>query len=67
MLFRSLREDISKGTDKALDQADDYLGTAREKGQDVVEDVEDKASSYFNVAGDKIEDAADDVKDKVKK
>lgn len=73
---KELRSDIGKGTSKALDQADDYIDTARKKGEHLVDDVSDAASSYFDVAHDKVDDTvgktkglfnrkAKDVEDKV--
>lgn len=59
---KELRTDIGKGTSKALDQADDYLETARKKGGDMVDDVSDAASSYFNVATDKVDDSVNKTK-----
>lgn len=47
---RELREDIGDTTHKALDQANNYLDTARQKGQEVAHDVEQQASEYFDVA-----------------
>lgn len=53
---KELRTDIGKGSSKALNQADEYIDTARKKGEEVVHDVSDAASSYFNVASDKVDD-----------
>lgn len=64
---KALRKDIGQGTDKALDQADQYLDTARDRGQEVVEDVEQSASEYFNVASDKADEAASKTKGFFKK
>jgi len=63
---KELRKDIGDEKDKALDQADDYLGKARDKGSEVVEDVEEQASSYFDVASDKVDEVADDLTDDAK-
>lgn len=59
---KELRKDISTGSKKAWDQADDYLDTARKKGHDVVEDVSETASSYFDVASNKASKAASKTK-----
>lgn len=59
---RELRDDIGKGTNKALDQADQYLDTARQRGHEVVEDVEEKASKYFSVASDEVDKATSKTK-----
>jgi len=60
---KDLRKDISEGTNKTLEQADDYLDTAMQKGSQMVEDVEKSASEYFNLDGDK----TDNVMSKTKK
>lgn len=59
---KDLRKDISHGTKEAWDHADEYLDTARKKGQEVVHDVSETASSYFDVASDKAKDAASKTK-----
>lgn len=59
---KELRSDIGKGTSKALDQADDYLDTARKKGEHLVENVSDAASSYFEVANDKVGETVNKTK-----
>lgn len=59
---KELREDIGDTTNKAVDQASNYLDTARHKGQDVVEDVEEKASAYFDVASKEADKATKKTK-----
>src|SRR5699024_6937445 len=60
---KDLRKDISEGTNKTLEQADDYLDTAMKKGSKKLEDIEKSASEYFNLDGDK----TDNVMSKTKK
>ena len=60
---KDLRKDISEGTSKTLEQADGYLDAAKQKGSQMVDDVEKSASEYFNLAGNK----TDDVVSKTKK
>lgn len=64
---KELRKDISTGSKKAWNQADDYIDTARKKGQEVVEDVSETASSYFDVASDKASQAATKTKGMLKR
>lgn len=64
---KELRKDIENTTNKAWDQASDYLDTAKDKGHEVVEDVSEKASSYFNVASDEVDKAAKKTKGFFKK
>lgn len=54
---KDLRKDISEGTSKTLEHADDYLDTAKKKGSKLVDDVEKSASEYLNLAGDKTDNA----------
>ena len=64
---KELRKDIGNTTNKAWDQASDYLDTAKDKGHEVVEDVSEKASSYFNVASDEVDKTAKKTKGFFKK
>ena len=59
---RELREDIGETTNKALDQANNYLDVARKKGHEVAEDVEEQASAYFDVASKEAEKATKKTK-----
>src|SRR5699024_2244697 len=59
---KDLRKDISEGTSKTLEQADDYLDAAKQKGSQMVEDVEKSASEYFNLVGNKTDDASSKTK-----
>lgn len=64
---KDLREDIGEETAKTLESTDEYLELAREKGSEVIQDVEDAASSYFNLAGNKVEEAEQMVEDTAEK
>lgn len=59
---KELRTDIGKETNKALKHADDYLDTARKKGEEVAEDVGSTASSYFDIASTKVDRAMSKTK-----
>lgn len=54
---KDLRKDISEGTSKTLEQADDYLDTAKKQGSKLADDVEKSAFEYLNLAGDKTDNA----------
>ncbi len=54
---KELRKDISEGTSKTFENADEYFATAKKRGSEIVEDVEKTASSYLNVAGEKTDEA----------
>ncbi|MDN6196192.1 MAG: YtxH domain-containing protein [Atopostipes suicloacalis] len=51
---KDLRKDIGESTTKTLENTDEYLNLAREKGTKVIHDVEDAASNYFNLAEGKM-------------
>lgn len=64
---KDFRKDISEGTAKTLESTDEYLELAREKGTQVIHDVEDAALAYFNLAADKAEDIVEDTQEEVDK
>lgn len=51
---KDLRKDIGETTTKTLENTDEYLNLARQKGTEVIRDVEDAASNYFNLAEEKM-------------
>lgn len=60
-----LRQDIGESTSKTLETTDEYLELAREKGTEVIHDVEDAASNYFNLAEDKMKSTFNKAEEKV--
>ncbi len=61
---KEFRKDISEGTARTLESTDEYLELAREKGTQVIHDVEDAALAYFNLATGKAEEIVEDTADK---
>lgn len=62
---KDFRKEIGEGTAKTLESTDEYLELAREKGTQVIHDVEDAAMSYFNLATKKVEEKIDDATEEV--
>lgn len=60
---KELRKDINEGTNKALENVDDYLDVARSKGAEIVDDVGKEASSYIDLASGKLDEAVTKTKE----